>query len=132
MCMSKSQAKCPLYRLSSMRKHLSINFRVPWDTTNLSVNPVLIVLEASLSSVNPGPIIWGQVRKHPCISVDKLLICDLLPGPSLLGLMVSGNVRNHSLASLQPPEISVEIFKAFIGTDESRMSRIPQGHLRLL
>ena len=29
--------------------------------------PVLIVLEASLSSVNPVPIVRGQVRTYPCI-----------------------------------------------------------------
>ena len=36
---SKSQAKCPLHRLSCMRKRLSVSFRVSWETTILPVNP---------------------------------------------------------------------------------------------
>ena len=42
--MSETQAKCPLYRLSSMKRRLSVSSRVSWKTTILSVNPVLIVL----------------------------------------------------------------------------------------
>ena len=56
VCISKSQAKCALYRLSCMRKRLSVSSRVSWETTILSVNPALIVLEASFSSVNSMPI----------------------------------------------------------------------------
>ena len=55
--MSKTQAKCPLYRLLCMRKRLSVSSRVSWETTILSINPVLIVLEASFLSVNPIPIV---------------------------------------------------------------------------
>ena len=73
-----------------MRKHLSITSRVSWEATYLSVNPVLIVLEASLP-VNPVPIVQGQVHDYPCISIDKFHIRDLLPGPFLLVLVVSGN-----------------------------------------
>ena len=75
-----------------MKKRLSVSSRVSWEATNLSVNPILIVLEASLLSVNPVPIVRGQVRKHLCISADKFHIRDLRQGPSLLVLVVSGNV----------------------------------------
>ena len=43
--------------------------------------------------------------------------------------LVSGGVLT---ASEHPPRISVEIFRAIIGGDESRMSRMPQGDLRVL
>ena len=45
----------------------SYNFRM--ENYNLSVNPVLIVLEESISSVDPVPIVRRQVRKHLCISM---------------------------------------------------------------
>ena len=133
MCVSKGQAKCPLYRHLSMRKHLSVNSRVPWDTINLSMNPVLIVLEASLSSVNPVPIVWGQVRKHPCISADKFYICDLLSGPFLLVLLVSGNVCGGPLQSGGILKASGDIcrnFPSLIGSEELRIFGMPQGYHR--
>ena len=43
--MKKKPSQVPLYRLSSMRKRLSVSTQVSCETKNLSVNPVLIVLE---------------------------------------------------------------------------------------
>ena len=40
--------------------------------------------------------------------------------------------RGVLTASEHPPGISVEIFRAIIGADESRMSQMPQGDLRVL
>ena len=67
-----------------MTKHHSVSSRVLCETENVSVNPILIVLDVSLSSVNPVPIVLIHLREYPCISADKFHILDLLQGPSLL------------------------------------------------
>ena len=86
-----------------MTKRQSVSSRVLCETENVSENPTLIVLGASLSSVNPLPIVLIHLRQYPCISADKFHIRDLLQGPSLLILVVSVNACKSPEASLQPP-----------------------------
>ena len=85
-----------------MTKRHSVTSRVLCETENVSVYPILIVLEVSLSSINGVPIVLIHLREYLCISADKFHICDLLQGPSLLIPVVSGNVRKLPEASLQP------------------------------
>ena len=58
------------------------------------------------------------------MNIRKFHICDLLQGPSLLLLVVSGNVRKVPVASLQPPNTlrgyPYTISQVLIGTDDSR------------
>ena len=86
-----------------MTKRHSETSRVLCETENVSVNPILIVLEASLSSVNDICIVLIHLREYPCISADKFHIHDLLQGQSLLIPGVSGNVCKLPEVSLQPP-----------------------------
>ena len=60
-----TQACCPLYR-----EKASWCRQVSWETTITSVNPVLIVLEASLSAINPIPIVRINLRDYLCISAN--------------------------------------------------------------
>ena len=92
---SKDQANWPLYRLSCMRKRLSISSRVSCETTFRSVNPVLIVLEASFLSLNPVPIVREYIHRYRCISTGKLNIRDLLPYWSVCFPAMSINFRWH-------------------------------------
>ena len=57
-----------------MTKRHSVSSRVLCETENVSVNSILIVLEASLSSVNPVPIVLIYLRECPCISAEKFHI----------------------------------------------------------
>ena len=76
-----------------MTKRHSISSRVLCENETVSVNPILIVLEASLLSVNPVPIVPIHLREYPCISADKFHIRDLLQGPSLLIPIDPGGFR---------------------------------------
>ena len=82
-----------------MRKRLSVSSRVSWETTILSVNRVLIVLEASSLSVNPVPIVREYIRRYPCIPIILFVFRQ--------HLLTSGGVLTTSKHSLG---ISVEIF----------------------
>ena len=84
-----------------MTKHHSVSSPVLYETENVSVNPI-IVLEVSLSFVNPVPIVHIQLWEYLCFSADNFHIRDLLQGPSLLIQVVSGNVCKLPEASLQP------------------------------
>ena len=86
-----------------MTKHHSVTSRVLYETENVSVNPILIDLEASLSSVNDVPIVLIHLWIYPSISADKFHIRDLLQEPSLLITVVSSNVHKLPEVSLQSP-----------------------------
>ena len=121
---SKSQAKWPLYRLSCMRKRLSVSSRVSWETTILSVNPVLIVLEASFSSVNPVPI----VCEYAYLQTNYISVTFFTEHPywSVCFLAMSVNFRWRPY-SLQTP--SGNIRRNFPSKLLVRMSQVcPRWH----
>ena len=81
-----------------MRKHLSINSRMSWESTITSVNHVFIVLEASLSSVNPSLLsLYTSVTIRAYSQINYISVTFFMDHPywSLWFLGISVNFRRH-------------------------------------